>query len=112
MTTIEHDSPCAECGTDVVDCELVHLQRGVHCCVQCERRGVLAMHRYVQGHGPVDPIDWVEHAGRERCEICGERWAETGDEEIAEMWDRDWPDDRPAVICHAQCGIDKGYDIA
>jgi hypothetical protein len=39
---------------------------------------------------------------------CGE----PADAEMAEMYDPSWPDDRPSVFCHAQCGIDAGLELA
>lgn len=47
-----------------------------------------------------------------RCGICGEalRW-ESPYEEAAEMYDPTKPDE-PSVVCHGQCGIDRGLQVA
>ena len=43
------------------------------------------------------------------CELCGEQTAE---EDIAEMYDPTAPPIAPAVICHPDCGISRGYKVA
>lgn len=50
---------------------------------------------------------------RDRCEICGE--AIKSHEEAAEMArpdDGDIGEHFPSVICHAQCGLNKGMEVA
>lgn len=42
------------------------------------------------------------------CEICGERFRPN--DEQAEMYDPD--SDAGSVICHAQCGLWKGFEVA
>jgi hypothetical protein len=42
------------------------------------------------------------------CEICGERFRDT--DELAEMYDPD--SDAASVICHAQCGLSRNYEVA
>lgn len=49
----------------------------------------------------------------DQCEICGEQIGES--EEAAEMYDPawgDWQPDKPNVICHAQCGLNLGFEVA
>ncbi len=54
------------------------------------------------------------------CQLCGEKmgfvmpddWYEYGNEKCAEMYSPEWPEDSKSVICHAQCGIELGLDIA
>lgn len=45
-----------------------------------------------------------------RCELCGERFGPSDDR--AEMAILDEGNDTPAVICHPECGLARGYDIA
>ena len=55
-------------------------------------------------------IDWLYGPGKS-CGICGERFTEV--DEIAEMYDPHAEDSiASVVICHAQCGLDKDYEIA
>ena len=43
------------------------------------------------------------------CDLCGDGITE--DDESAEMYDTTNPDG-PSVICHAQCGLNQGMEIA
>ena len=64
----------------------------------------------------------VELYGRDDCQLCGEPLPVYG--EVAEMYDPDAECTRaiqlgdaalmvpPSYICHAQCGLDKGYELA
>jgi hypothetical protein len=42
------------------------------------------------------------------CEICGEVFRAT--DQLAEMYDPD--SDAASVICHAQCGLSRNYEVA
>jgi len=54
----------------------------------------------------------MEEQEREPCGICGEPLRmDDYRQDIAEMFDPKQPY-KDAVICHAQCGIDKGLVIA
>lgn len=44
-----------------------------------------------------------------RCELCGEIIRPT--DEAAEMFDPAQPDDE-SVVCHADCGLSRGYEVA
>lgn len=44
----------------------------------------------------------------ERCEICGEKFQPR--DQVAEMYDLDT--DEGSVICHAECGLGRGYEVA
>jgi len=53
-----------------------------------------------------------------RCGLCGEVFKDeddpdrgTGSDERAEMYDPD-DEDADSVICHAQCGLSAGYEVA
>jgi len=46
----------------------------------------------------------------QHCEICGERIR--SDEAMAEMYDPKAPATVDSVICHAECGLGKGYEVA
>lgn len=48
----------------------------------------------------------LEMYGQLECELCGERL----DDEVAEMYNPKVPVD--SVICHGQCGIDNGLEVA
>lgn len=63
------------------------------------------------GHTPdelVACIDSMLGPGSHRCGICEEMFRRR--DERAEMYDTTKPEE--SVICHAQCGIDKGMEIA
>lgn len=53
----------------------------------------------------------------ESCELCGEPLDGRGNG-TAEMYDPSWLtsietlEDQDSVICHADCGLARGYDIA
>lgn len=58
----------------------------------------------------------MEMWGATRCEICEERFKPDPRQEIAEMYS---PDERAdgtfaaeSVICHADCGLSRGYEVA
>lgn len=42
------------------------------------------------------------------CELCGERFRDS--DQVAEMYDV--TSDADSVICHAQCGLNKNYEVA
>jgi hypothetical protein len=42
------------------------------------------------------------------CEICGEVFRAT--DQLAEMYDPN--SDAASVICHAQCGLSRNYEVA
>lgn len=56
----------------------------------------------------------------ERCGICGERFGPN--DERAEMYDPEQmiqiemgnvsDDEAESVLCHAQCGLSRGYEVA
>jgi len=46
-----------------------------------------------------------------KCDICGETTLPIDEE--AEMYDPQWKSGEVGnVICHAQCGLDKGMEVA
>lgn len=45
----------------------------------------------------------------ESCELCGERMRASDDK--AEMWNPREPE-QPSVVCHAECGIARGMEVA
>ena len=47
-------------------------------------------------------------AADDRCELCGERFYAT--DERAEMYDP--TKDEQSVLCHAQCGLSRGMEVA
>lgn len=53
----------------------------------------------------------IERWGQEKCDICGEPFTLKPTEEVAEWYD---PGDGINLhyIAHAQCGIDKGFELA
>jgi hypothetical protein len=53
--------------------------------------------------------DIEEQWGQKDCDVCGEELKPN--DEVAEMYDPE-DDDGDPVICHAQCGLDKGLEIA
>jgi hypothetical protein len=60
-----------------------------------------------------DYLSFYRDTMRNRCEICGE--AIKNHEEAAEMArpdDGDIGEHFPSVICHAQCGLNKGLEVA
>jgi hypothetical protein len=44
-----------------------------------------------------------------RCDICGELFDDNSQK--AEMFDPEEPTDE-SVICHAECGLQKGFEVA
>lgn len=58
-------------------------------------------------YGRPEPVLWVD-PDHPDCGICGE----PADNEMGEFFTPDWPDDKPSVIAHAQCGIDAGLELA
>ena len=60
----------------------------------------------VSAHNP--EREFERGYGEGACEICGE----PADNEMGEIYSPEWPDDKPSVIAHAQCGIDAGLEVA
>lgn len=54
----------------------------------------------------------VDLESKRRCDLCGEpiNW-ENPNCEAAEMWDPTKPDEN-SVICHADCGLNAGLELA
>ena len=46
----------------------------------------------------------------DHCEICGCRF--TDDDQVAEMYDPAGDPDDDSLICHAQCGLFRNYELA
>jgi len=83
--------------------------RYMHGTVECPVCG-----KYVElrGYHSV-PVDFVpdhepREGGRQCCEICGEGFKPS--DERAEMYDA--MEHTKSVVCHAQCGLSAGLEIA
>lgn len=86
--------PCENCGV-------------VRLCADCSCRK--------DAPDQIDLAALVDQFGRTNCDLCGERFKLT--DEVAEMYDPDQAGGDPEItsdshVCHAQCGLDKGLEIA